>query len=111
MAPRSWCDARTGEVIVRLRVQPRAASAAVVGVVGERLRVRVPEAPTAGRANAAVVALIARLAGVPKSAVRISHGGASREKTLRIEATEPRTVADRLWTAIGACANGQTDLT
>lgn len=105
MAPPSWIDVRETEVILRLRVQPRAAVAGVVGVVRDRLKVRVPEAPADGRANAAVVHLISRLAGVPKSAVGISHGGSSREKTLRIEAPKPAAAAERLRAAISACAS------
>ena len=48
------------------------------------LRVRVSAVPDKGKANAAVVALLARALGVPKSAVSVVSGETSRLKTLAI---------------------------
>ena len=49
------------------------------------LRARVRAAPTDGRANAALVALIARTLGIPKSDVMIARGVSARVKQLEIE--------------------------
>lgn len=98
----SWIELRPREVVLRLRVQPRAARPGVAGVAYDRLRIRVSEPPAGGQANAAVVRLLAGLAGVPKSAVVVSQGAAGREKTLRISTVDPQATAARLLAAAGA---------
>lgn len=50
-----------------------------------RLRVVVSAPPTDGKANRAVVALLAEVFGVPPSAVTILRGETGRKKTVRIE--------------------------
>ena len=49
------------------------------------LKVRVRARPVEGEANAALVKLIAKTLGVPKSAVVLQRGGQSRTKMLGIE--------------------------
>ena len=48
------------------------------------LRVRVKAVPDKGKANAAVIALIARALDVPKSAIALISGDTARLKTLHI---------------------------
>jgi uncharacterized protein len=47
--------------------------------------VRVTEPPLQGRANAALVKLIAKRAGVAKGRVSVVRGARSRDKVVRIE--------------------------
>jgi len=96
MTASNWLDVRPGEVTVRLRVQPRSKRPGVAGIAEGRLRVRVSEPPTDGRANEAVVRMLAKLIGVPKSAVDVRHGAAAREKTVSITAADPSAIAARL---------------
>ncbi len=49
------------------------------------LRVRVRAVPDKGKANAAVIALLAKALGVPKSAVTLVSGETARLKTVEIE--------------------------
>jgi len=49
------------------------------------LKVRVRARPVEGEANHALVKLLARALGVPKSAVAIQRGGQSRTKILTVE--------------------------
>ena len=51
------------------------------------LRVRVSAVPDKGKANAAVVALLARVLGVSKSSIRVTSGETSRLKTISIAGT------------------------
>lgn len=67
---------------------------------GAHLRIRVRAAPEAGKANAAVEALLAGALGVAKSAVSVEKGGASRIKIVRISA-DP-SIAGALETLTGA---------
>jgi uncharacterized protein YggU (UPF0235/DUF167 family) len=48
------------------------------------LRVRVSAVPDRGKANASVVALLAKALGVPKSAIRVASGETARMKTVAV---------------------------
>jgi hypothetical protein len=100
----AWLAIASGVVSVRVRVQPRARAAGIAGVAGDRLRLRLTAPPLDGRANAEAAALVARLAGVPRSAVAVSHGATHRNKTLRVSTRDPAGVAARLVAAAAPCA-------
>ncbi len=70
---------------LRVRVIPRARRDELAGERDGRVLVRVTAPPVDGKANAAVCALLARAAGVPKSAVTVIRGEASRDKVVRID--------------------------
>jgi uncharacterized protein len=70
--------------LLAVRVVPRASRDEIAGWHGDVLRLRVTAAPTDGRANAAVVALLAAAAGVPPSAVELVRGATSRDKLFRV---------------------------
>lgn len=75
---------------VRLKVTPRAASNRVHGLQADadgtvRLKVAVTAPADAGRANSAVVSLLARVWGVAPTRMSIPVGAADRRKTLAIE--------------------------
>jgi len=85
MAPdASWCRWEDEDLLVRVHVQPRARREAIEGVRAGRLLVRVKAPPAGGRANAAVVRLLARACGVAPSRVELVRGAGGREKTLRV---------------------------
>lgn len=73
-----------GSVTLTLRVQPRASRTAVAGMHGDALKVQVSAPPVDAAANEAVVALIADLLAVPKSAVGIIRGATARTKVVRV---------------------------
>ncbi len=60
------------------------------------LKVRVRARPIEGEANEALVKLMARALGVPKSAVAIQRGGQSRTKILVIEGLSADEAKSRL---------------
>lgn len=60
------------------------------------LKVRVRARPVEGEANAALVALIARVLGVPRRAVDLARGGQSRLKMLEIDGLDEAEVRARL---------------
>jgi uncharacterized protein len=73
-----------------VRVTPKGGRDAIDGwgadAEGRRfLKVRVSAAPAEGAANAAVVALLAKALGRPKSAVRIVAGDTARLKLVEVE--------------------------
>jgi uncharacterized protein YggU (UPF0235/DUF167 family) len=82
-----------------VRLTPRGGRDAVEGVEvladGRAVvKARVRAAPEKGAANAALETLIAKLCGVPKSAVTVVAGATGRVKTVRVEG-EPARIAAR----------------
>lgn len=73
-----------GGVRLRIRVQPRASRSEVAGPHGDELRIRLAAPPVDGAANEALVRFIADLLEVPRAAVTIVGGLASRSKTVRV---------------------------
>ena len=71
-------------VTVDLRVQPRARRAGLA-MAGDTLKAAVTAPPEDGKANAALIALIAKTAGRPASSVRIVSGHTARTKILEID--------------------------
>ncbi|MEZ5272137.1 MAG: DUF167 domain-containing protein [Ilumatobacteraceae bacterium] len=71
---------------LRVRVQPGASRAGVVGMQGEELKVRVASPPLDGRANAEVCEVIAAALSLRAREVRVDGGHTSRSKTLVIAA-------------------------
>ena len=71
-------------VVVRVRVQPRASRAEIVGQYGEQLRVRLTAPPVDQAANKALTNLIAKALGVRRSQVSLLSGHKSRDKQVLV---------------------------
>ena len=84
-----------GGVTIQLRVQPRARRTALERTPEGALKAAVTAAPEDGKANDAVVALLAQAWRLPKSTFEIVRGGTAREKTLMV-AGDPALLADRI---------------
>jgi len=89
-------DVDVDGVLLRVRVQPNASSAGVVGPHGDTVKLRVTAPPEAGRANDAVVELIAATLGIRARDVALVRGDRSRVKVLRIAGLPVREVVERL---------------
>lgn len=83
---RPWWRRDGDDWLLSLRVQPGAKRTEVSGEYGDLLRIRLAAPPVDGKANAALVAFVARELGVPKSAVTLERGDTSRTKIIRIAA-------------------------
>ena len=93
-------------VTVEVRAQPRARRTALACVDGA-LKAQVTAPPEDGRANAAVIELLAATWRLPKSAFAVTRGATSRDKVLSI-AGEPALLAARIveWTRDRAGRDG-----
>ena len=80
---------------IEVLVQPKASRNRTVAD-GEVLKVYVTAASEKGRANKAVVEMVARHLGVPKRAVSIISGERSRTKLLAIEGLGEAEIRRRL---------------
>lgn len=88
---------------LRVRVQPRARGSALVGWMADgTLKLKVSEPPEDGRANRAVEALLAKVAGVRSGAVRVVAGQASRAKAVDVDGMDERELRTRITVAMSA---------
>jgi uncharacterized protein len=72
--------------VIQVKVVPKASRDEVAGWLGERLKLRVSAPPERGKANAAVEKLLAKVLGLPPSAVRVVAGMTAPLKSVEIDA-------------------------
>jgi uncharacterized protein len=89
----------TASTRLRLRVSPGATRPGVVGRHGDGWKIRVAEAPERGRANDAVLALLARTLRVPRASLTLVSGHGARDKVVELDGIEPGEVERRLTAA------------
>ena len=78
---------------VVLRAQPRARRTALELGSGGALKALVTSPPEDGKANDAVIALLADAWHMPKSSIEVKTGGAARDKVLSVTG-EPHALAE-----------------
>jgi uncharacterized protein (TIGR00251 family) len=91
---------------LQLRVAPGAARSAVVGRHGAAWKVRVAAAPERGRANDALVDLLAGALGLARPDVRLVAGAAGRDKVVEIAGITTEEAERRLERAGGKGKTG-----
>lgn len=82
--------------VIAIKVVPGATRDGVAGWLGDALKVRVAAPPERGRANAAVVRVLAEALGVPESAVRIVSGATSARKQVEIAGLDEAAIRERI---------------
>lgn len=82
---------------LRVHVQPGARSAGVAGREADgALKVRVREPAREGRANDAVIALLAEMIRVPRGALQVVRGATARHKLIEVRGIEPDALEARI---------------
>ena len=89
------------DLLLDVRVQPRASRTGFAGLMGNRLRVRLNAPPVDGRANAALVEFVAAECDLPRARVTLERGQTGRDKCLRLHgvASVPAALQRALGTA------------
>ncbi len=82
--------------LVRVRVQPGARSSEIAGFREEVLQVKVSAPAREGRANEALLRLLAEKLGVRRARVSLVRGAASRDKIVRVDGVSDEELAARL---------------
>ena len=82
--------------VLPVRAQPGAKRDAVLGARAGALRVAVTAAPERGKANEAIVAVLAVALGCRRSQIAILNGESARDKRFLIEGLTPVEVRARL---------------
>jgi hypothetical protein len=84
---------------LRLRVAPGSGRAGIVGRHGDGWKVRVTAPPEDGRANDAVLRLVADAVSVPRRAVTLVSGHTGRDKIVQLDGVGPAQTERRLASA------------
>ena len=80
----TWLNrAADGSVILTLHIQPGAKKTEITGLAAP---------PVDGKANAALIAFLAKACGVSKSSVELVSGDTSRAKRVRVTGADAATV-------------------
>jgi uncharacterized protein (TIGR00251 family) len=82
--------------VIPVRAQPGAKRSAILGERNGALRVAVTAAPEKGKANDAVVEVLAEFLGCRRSQIRLLSGVTSREKAFLVKGMTPEEVLQRL---------------
>ena len=94
----AWLTRHAEGARVTLRVTPRAASSAVQGIEADgagdaHLALRVSAPPEAGKANAALIRLLARRWRVPQRDLEVVSGAGARRKVLHVHGAPDALIA------------------
>lgn len=89
----AWRETGDG-LALSIRLTPRGGRDALDGIEtladGRAvLKIRVRAAPTEGEANAALIALLAKLLGQPRSRIALTAGASARIKTVSVSGDKP----------------------
>lgn len=98
MAPAARWDG--ADLVLQVRVQARASRNAIVGVAAGRLRICTTASPTDGKANKAVIGLLADYLHIAPSRIELRRGHSRRDKQFLVRG--PMRVPEGLDVAIDA---------
>lgn len=101
MSP-AWYRWDGPDLILQLRIQPRAAHDEITGPLGNSLKIRITAPPVEGEANEHLRKFLSGQFGVAKSQVTVISGNTGREKRIRI--ASPRVLP------LGITADPSTDV-
>lgn len=83
-------------VVIKVKLLPRSSRNHIVGKAEDRYKIKVTAPPVDGKANAALIKLLARKLGIPGRDIEILSGHTSRLKTIRIQDLAPGDISARL---------------
>ena len=83
-------------LIVAIKVIPNARTTEIVGLIGDRLKIRVAVPPESGKANDMVCGVLAGSLGVSKKNVWIVSGKSSGQKSVCIAGISQQSLLDCL---------------
>jgi uncharacterized protein len=86
----SWCSVQGTDLLLRLRVRPRASPEGFAGVRGDRLLVRVSAAPVDGAANERLMRVLSRELATPLATLVLVRGLNDRDKDILVRGIAAR---------------------
>ena len=88
--------ADSGGTVIKVKVIPRSSRTEILGKENDIYRMKLTDPPVEGKANKAVIELLAEKLGVPKREIEIVSGKTGRLKTIRIRGLAAGEVAQAL---------------
>jgi uncharacterized protein YggU (UPF0235/DUF167 family) len=85
-----------GGCALAIKVTPRSSRITIEPPHYGRLRCRVTAVPAGGEANEAVLKLLSKALGVPKTSMQITYGSRGHEKTVFVRGVEAADMEQRL---------------
>lgn len=83
-------SAEHASLTLRIHAQPNAKTTTAAGLHGDALKLRIAAPAVDDKANAALLAWLATALDVPRSALRIKAGAATRRKIVEIRPADAR---------------------
>ena len=81
---------------IKIRVLPRSSRTQIIGIEDDTYKVKLTAPPVEGKANKALIELLARRLRIGKGRVDIVSGSRSRLKTVRIYGLSPEEVTSSM---------------
>jgi uncharacterized protein (TIGR00251 family) len=72
-------------VALEVRIQPNSAKNQIVGLHGDRLKIKIQSPPVDGKANECLIEFLCEILDTAKSRVHLLRGETSREKSIFLE--------------------------
>jgi uncharacterized protein (TIGR00251 family) len=91
-----WLSVGRDAVMLRVVARPGAPRAGILRVDPRGPVIGLKSAPERGKANAELIETLARIGGVPRSAVELTAGASARQKSVRIATNDPQGLAKKL---------------
>ena len=82
--------------VLKVKVIPGASRDRIAGKLGDAIKVQVSAAPERGKANDAVINVIAALLGLRRNDIQIARGHAQPRKLLEINGIDQQTLDQRI---------------
>ncbi len=76
------CKSTKEGVTLEIKVIPRANRSEIVGILDERLKIKVKSPPVDGKANKEIIKFFSSFLGIPKKDIEILRGTSSSHKTI-----------------------------
>jgi uncharacterized protein (TIGR00251 family) len=89
-----------GGIELSVFCQPKAARSALIGMHGGALKAKVKAPPVEGRANQALLDLLAGALGVPRGRLTLVSGEQSRNKRVRVDGVDATTALGAIMAAL-----------
>jgi uncharacterized protein len=96
-SPVSYAQDRNGFINLNITVSPAASRNKIKGIYGDTIKIAVTAPPEHGKANAAIIDMLADTLDVNKKSITIIAGLSARRKSVQIQGI----TLDRLITALG----------
>ena len=81
---------------ISIKVVPGSSQNTIAGWLGESLKIKVKCPPESGKANKAVITLLASQLNIPKTTINIISGGKSSHKILEINTLTEKEIMDKI---------------